>query len=64
MRNYTKYKALAQSIVQQSRNRHEKISLMYALRSKINDIIKSYHCKMKLIQRRAYEFRSFENYRL
>jgi len=29
-----------------------------------NGITEGYHRKMKLIQRRAYGFRSFENYRL
>ena len=29
-----------------------------------NGITESFHTKMKLIQRRAYGFRNFENYRL
>ncbi|WP_321533267.1 transposase [uncultured Desulfuromonas sp.] len=29
-----------------------------------NDIVEGFHRTMKLIQRRAYGFRNFENYRL
>ena len=29
-----------------------------------NGITEGFHCKMKLIQRRTYGFRSFQNYRL
>lgn len=32
--------------------------------TKSNGITESFHRKMKLIQRRAYGFRNFENYRL
>lgn len=32
--------------------------------SKSNGITEGFHRKMKLIQRRAYGFRNFENYRL
>lgn len=32
--------------------------------SKSNGITEGFHCKMKLIQRRAYGFRNFENYRV
>ena len=32
--------------------------------SKNNGITEGFHRKMKLIQRRAYGFRNFENYRL
>jgi transposase len=32
--------------------------------SKSNGITEGFHHKMKLIQRRAYGFRNFENYRL
>ena len=31
---------------------------------KNNGILEGFHCKMKLIQRRAYGYRNFENYRL
>jgi transposase len=31
---------------------------------KSNGITEGFHCKMKLIQRRAYDFRNFENYRI
>jgi len=31
---------------------------------KSNGVVEGYHRKMKLIQRRAYGFRNFENYRL
>ncbi|WP_139167599.1 transposase, partial [Desulfuromusa kysingii] len=31
---------------------------------KSNGIVEGFHRKMKLIQRRAYGFRNFENYRL
>ncbi len=32
--------------------------------TKNNGILEGFHCKMKLIQRRAYGYRNFENYRL
>lgn len=32
--------------------------------TKNNEIIEGFHRKMKLIQRRAYGYRNFENYRL
>jgi len=32
--------------------------------TKNNGITEGFHCKMKLIQRRAFGFRNFENYRL
>ncbi|MDA7865390.1 transposase [Akkermansiaceae bacterium] len=41
----------------------ERIACM-CLFTRNNDITEGFHRKMKLIQRRAYEFKNFENYRL
>jgi len=41
----------------------EKIARMWRF-SKSNGITEGFHRKMKLIQRRAYGFRNFENYRV
>ncbi|MFM9178640.1 transposase, partial [Legionella pneumophila] len=41
----------------------EEIACMWRF-SKSNGITEGFHRKMKLIQRRAYGFRNFENYRL
>ncbi|HFF3083262.1 transposase [Legionella pneumophila] len=41
----------------------EEIARMWRF-SKSNGITEGFHRKMKLIQRRAYGFRNFENYRL
>ena len=41
----------------------EEIARMFRF-SKNNGITEGFHRKMKLIQRRAYGFRNFENYRL
>ncbi|WP_256595060.1 transposase [Legionella israelensis] len=40
----------------------EEIACMWRFR-KSNGITEGFHRKMKLIQRRAYGFRNFENYR-
>ncbi|MGB0992354.1 MAG: transposase, partial [Akkermansiaceae bacterium] len=42
---------------------HEAIVCMWRF-SKSNGITEGFHRKMKLIQRRAYGFKNFENYRL
>jgi transposase len=41
----------------------ERIDCMWRF-TRNNVITKGFHRKMKLIQRRAYEFKNFENYRL
>lgn len=41
----------------------EEIACMWRL-TKSNEITEGFHRKMKLIQRRSYGFKNFENYRL
>jgi transposase len=54
---------LAQTLAKTLSNWTEEIVRMWRF-SKNNGITEGFHRKMKLIQRRAYGFRSFENYRL
>jgi transposase len=53
----------AQALAQTLRSWQEEIARMWRF-TRSNGITEGFHRKMKLIQRRAYGFRNFENYRL
>jgi transposase len=55
--------AAAQTLAQTLSEWIEEIARMWRF-SRNNGITEGFHRKMKLIQRRAYGFRSFHNYRL
>ena len=54
---------LAKTLAHTLRDWSEEIARMWRF-TKNNGITEGFHRKMKLIQRRAYGFRNFENYRL
>ena len=51
------------SLAQTLASWHQEIACMWRF-TKNNGITEGFHRKMKLIQRRAYGFRNFQNYRL
>ncbi len=56
---FTLFRKLGRTI----KNWQEEIARMFRF-TRSNGITEGFHRKMKLIQRRAYGFRNFENYRL
>jgi transposase len=54
---------LAQTLARTLQDWSQEIARMWRF-TRNNGITEGFHRKMKLIQRRAYGFRSFENYRL
>ena len=59
---YSSFKPL-ETLAQTLSNWMEPIACMWRF-TKNNGITEGFHRKMKLIQRRAYGFKNFENYRL